>query len=150
MIVNWTGNGMKIIPAHIPTANTPSATTKFATLAPGYNDVPDDLWVAARTFIKDDLAKGRAIEEWMKSAKPEKQEDYPPIWMEMEDARETKFIRIPAGIRDINRPVVIEKVIKNTYLPATLKKWSEEENRPDVQSALVKQIEAVNSGQIAG
>lgn len=150
MIVNWTGNGMKIIPAHIPTPNAPSATTRFATLAPGYNDVPDELWVAARTYIKSEIAKGRAIEEWVKFAKPDKPEDYPLIWIETDDARETKMIRIPATIRDINRPTVIDKVIKNTFLPNVLRKWSEEENRADVQSALVKQIEAVNSGQIAG
>jgi hypothetical protein len=141
---------MKVIPAHVPTPIDPSSNSRFCTLAPGYNDVPNELWAEARTFIRDDLAAGRALEEWVKVPKPDKPEEYPLIWMETDDARETKLIRGPATIRDINRPMVIERVINHTYLPATLKKWSEEENRPDVQSALMKQIEAVNSGQIAG
>jgi hypothetical protein len=150
MIVNWTGDGMKMIPAHIPTATDPSANSRFCTLAPGYNDVPDELWAEARTFVRDELAKGSLIEEWTKTPKPEKPDDYPLIWCDTEDARETKVIRVPAGIRDVIRPMVIERIIKNTFVPATLKKWSEEENRPDVQAALVKQIDAVNSGQIVG
>lgn len=150
MIVNWTNDNIKIIPAHVPTETDPSTTSRFCTLAPGYNDVPDELWHDAKTFISDDIQNGRIVEEWVKSAKPEKPEDYPLMWLEMEDARETKYIRVPATIRDINRPVVIDKVIKNTFLRTTLEKWSTEENRPDVQAALVAQIKAVDSGQIAG
>lgn len=151
MILNWTGDNMKIIPAHIPTELDPSATSRFCTLAPGYNDVPDELWVEARTFVSDEIAKGKIIEEWVKTPRPDadKKEAFPLIWLEMEDARENKSIRAPATIRDINRPVVIEK-IKKTYLLPTLEKWSKEETRPDVQAALVEQIKAVNSGQIAG
>ena len=151
MILNWTGDNMKIIPAHVPTELDPSTTSRFCVLAPGYNDVADDVWVEARTFVTDDIAKGKIVEEWTKTAKPDadKGEKAPLLWLEMEDARETKYIRVPATIRDIMRTTVLDK-IKNTYLLPTLEKWSREENRPDVQAALVAQIDAVKKGQIAG
>lgn len=150
MILNWTKDNQKIIPAHVPTELDPSTTSRFCVLAPGYNDVPDALWKDARTFVMDDIESGRIVEEWVKAAKPDKVEDFALLFKASTDERDTKSYYVPAGIRDINRPAVIEKVVKNTFLPTTLKKWSEEENRPDVQVALVKQIDAVNSGQITG
>ena len=90
------------------------------------------------------------VEEWTKAQRPDKEEDYPLIWCDMEDKRENKGMRVPAAIRDIMRPQVIERVVKNTFHMPTLKKWSAEENRADVQSALVAQIEAVNKGEIVG
>jgi hypothetical protein len=150
MILNWTGDNMKIIPAHIPTALDPSATSSFCTIGPGYNDVPDSIWAQARSFVTEEIAKGRIIEEWTKAPRPEKTDDLPLIWMDSSDGREAKIILVPATIRDINRPAVVERVVRNTFAVRALEKWSSEENRPDVQSALVNQIKAVNSGQIAG
>lgn len=150
MIVNWTKDNIKIIPAHVPTESDPTTTSRFCSLAPGYNDIPDELWKDARTFIAAELADGRIVEEWAKAPKPEKAEDYPLIWQEMEDARESKSIKIPASVRDINRPAIIDKVIKKTFHLPTLKKWSVEENRPDVQKALVEQTNAVETGAIVG
>jgi hypothetical protein len=150
MIVNWTNDNQKIIPAHVPTELDPSSTSRFCVLAPGYNDVPDELWKDARTFVTDDIKSGRIVEEWVKEARPEKAEDFPILFKSPEDERDTKNIFIPAGIRDINRPMVIEKVVKGTFLPSTLKKWAREENRPDVQAALTIQIDAVEKGLITG
>jgi len=137
MIVNWTKDNLKVIPAHVPTKLDPSATSRFCTLGPGYNDVPDDLWVEARTFVTDDLAAGRIVEEWKKTPKPDKPEDYPPIWKEVEDGRENKSMYVPANLSDISRPGVIERVVRNTFVLPALQKWSVEENRSDVQKALV-------------
>ena len=150
MIVNWTKDNLKIIPAHIPTENEPSATTNFVTLPPGYSEVTDKEWAQARYFVQQELTEGLIIEEWTKAQRPDKEEDYPLIWCDMEDKRENKAMRIPATIRDIIRPMVIERVVKNTFHMPTLQKWSAEENRADVQSALVKQIDAVNKGEIVG
>lgn len=143
MIVNWTKSGMKVIPAHIPTALDPSANSRFCTLAPGYNDVPDELWHDARTFVTDDIASGKIVEEWVKAPRPEKPEDLPLIWCELEDGRESKSIRIPAKLLDIARPGVIKRVVEETSHPATLLKWREEESRQDVQTAIGKRIALV-------
>ena len=150
MIVNWTKSNMKVIPAHIPTALDPSSNSRFCKLAPGYNDIPDDLWCDARTFVTDDIVNGKIVEEWVKAPRPEKPEDLPLIWCELEDGRESKSIRIPAKLLDIARPGVIKRVVEGTFHPATLTKWADEESRPDVQAALQKQIKAVDAGEIVG
>jgi hypothetical protein len=150
MIVNWTKDNLKIIPAHIPTKEEPSATTNFVTLPPGYSEVRDVEWAQARYFVQQELTDGLIIEEWTKAPRPDKEEDLPLIWCDMEDKRENKAMRIPSTIRDIQRPAVIERVVKNTFHMPTLQKWSAEENRADVQTALQAQIKAVEKGEIVG
>ena len=150
MIVNWTKNCIKVIPAHIPTENEPSAVTKFVTLSPGYSEISDKEWFQARHFIQKELTDGVIVEEWTKAQRPDKEEDLPLIWCDMEDKRENKAMRIPSTIRDIQRPMIIERVVKNTFHMPTLQKWSAEENRADVQTALQAQIKAVEKGEIVG
>lgn len=148
MIVYWSEARIKVIPAHVPTKEDPTVNSAMCILAPGYNDKPDSEWQAARTFVNDDLASGRIMEEWVKTKKPEPGEAYPPFWIPSDDKKESNTIMVPAMIRDINRPKVVDQVVKRTYHLPTLNKWTNEENRPDVQKALVEQIKAVESGQI--
>lgn len=152
MILNWTGDNLKIIPlAKAPVAGEQVIpASEYITLAPGYNEVPDSDWIVARQWVSTEIRDGRIVEEWTKTPRPEKAEELPLIYLESDDARESKTIRIPSTFRDIQRPRVIEAVIKNTFVIPVLKKWSSEDNRPDVQSALVKQIDAVESGKITG
>lgn len=153
MIVNWLGDNLKIIPLLVMPKNkdeqvVPAST--YCTLAPGYNDVKNEDWVIARQWLADDIKAGKIIEEWTKTPKPEKPEDFPLMYIEAEDARESKTMRVPAEFRDIQRPKVIESVVKNTFQVPVLKKWALEDPRPDVQAALMRQIDAVEKGQITG
>lgn len=149
MIVNWSGDNMKIIPIYSD-GDTSTTPAEFCTLAPGYNEIDNAVWAKARTMVADDVANSKITEEWARGQRPEKEEAYPLIFLEPEDAREKQIIRVPATLRDIPRPGVLDRVVKNTYHLPTLQNWSVEESRPDVQAALIKQIKAVEAGEIVG
>lgn len=151
MIVNWTKDNLKVIPLMgIPNAGEQVIpASEYVTLAPGYNDVADDVWKIARTWVSSEIESGKIVEEWQKVPRPEKSNDMPFLYIESENGKETQSIRVPASLREITRPRVLD-VIKNTYVIPVLQKWSTEDTRPDVQSALLKQINAVEQGQITG
>lgn len=151
MILNWTKDNLKVIPLlDVPKPGEPVvAASEYVTLAPGYNEVPDNLWKIARMWVTPEIESGKIVEEWQKVPRPEKSSDLPILYLDAEDGKATQTIRVPADLRDISRPR-IQDVIKNTFIAPVLKKWSTEDTRPDVQSAILKQIEAIEKGQITG
>jgi len=150
MIVNWTKTNMKVIPAQEQAANDYTAPARFVTLAPGYNDVPNEKWAIARKFVQDQLIAGLLVEEWRKVPRPDEEKDFPVLWMECEDKRDTKSIMIPCEIKEIYKPRVIDGVVRNTFHVPSLKKWLVEDSRADVVKEMVSQIDKIERGEIVG
>lgn len=146
MILNWTGSGMKVIPAYQKDASE----SVFVTLSPGYMEIDDGMWMRARVHCNEELDGNRIIEEWTKMPRPEDKEKYPVFWLEPEDNRELRSIRVPCTIRDINKPAVITRVVMNTFHVPTLNKWATDDQRPDVVKAIVEQVKKVETGELIG
>jgi hypothetical protein len=142
MLVNWTGNGAKVI--QVP------GTQEMVVLAPGYNQVDDVKWKDCRNLVLIQIANENIIEEWMEveiNGKPAKDAVF-SIPAELEkDAKTT--VRVPATFKDITRKRT-DKVIAETYHPKTLQKWYEDDGRDDVRAKLFQQMEGVNKGTITG
>ena len=144
MIVEWTENRIKVIPKVQQTTKvTKEGEEKVETiilgdvvLAPGFNEVADEEWALARVTAKDDITKARIREEWVKAEKSKAGEE-PKIATEIDGVQ-----MVPAQLKDINRPRVIQ-VVKETYHVPTLQKWIDSEMRQDVRLELYNRIEEI-------
>lgn len=141
MIVNWTGDGAKVIPCimkdEIDGENKKTIVGDYVCLAPGYNDLSDEMWKNARPSAMYDIESGRIVEELTKLEKGEKVLDG-GLCIPIDGVD-----YIPAKLKDINRSK-IQAVVKGTYHLPTLKKWMDEEMRQDVRLDLHKQLQLVN------
>jgi len=142
MLVNWTGDGMKV--AQIP------GSQEMVVLAPGYNQVEDDKWKQVRNLLLVQISNEALIEEWadveINSVKHREAAFCIPAELE-KDMKTT--VRIPVTFKDITRKRT-DKVIAETYHPKTLQKWYEEDGRDDIRAKLFMQLEGVNKGSITG
>jgi len=155
MIVNSTADGFIGIPM--------TGTGRAIDIAPGYNEVPNEQWAAARKNAQRRIDAGKLTEEWTKvpAADVVKQdkdaEDIEFIGFPKElirpsdDAKETTKRLVPASLADIDRKgQKVINIVKGTFHIPTLKKWYDEELRQDVRVELQKQISGVESGEIKG
>lgn len=141
MIVFSNGTGAKVIPyiAHdqVDEHNKRAIVADMAVLAPGYNDIEDELWAKVRENAKREIENGNIVEEWVK---PEKSKDGKEAVLSTEIGG---VQMVPAILDDIKRPRVLE-VIKGTLHIPSLKKWLEIELRQDVRLEIMKQLGLVN------
>jgi hypothetical protein len=142
MLVNWTGDGMKVV--QIP------GSQEMVVLAPGYNQVEDDKWKQVRNLLLVQISNEALIEEWadVEINSVKHREAVFCIPAELEKDQKTT-VRIPVTFRDITRKRT-DKVIAETYHPKTLQKWYEEDGRDDIRAKLFMQLEGVNKGSITG
>ena len=142
MLVNWTGDGMKV--TQVP------GSQDMVVLAPGYNQVDDNQWKQIRNLLLVQISNEALIEEWAEveigSAKHKDAAFSIPAELE-KDMKTT--VRIPVTFKDITRKRT-DKVIAETYHPKTLQKWYEEDGRDDIRAKLFMQLEGVNKGSITG
>jgi len=142
MLVNWTGDGMKV--TQVP------GSQDMVVLAPGYNQVDDNQWKQIRNLLLVQISNEALIEEWtdveINSAKHREAAFSIPAELE-KDMKTT--VRIPVTFKDITRKRT-DKVIAETYHPKTLQKWYEEDGRDDIRAKLFMQLEGVNKGSITG
>ena len=142
MLVNWTGDGMKV--TQVP------GSQDMVVLAPGYNQVDDNQWKQIRNLLLVQISNEALIEEWtdveINSAKHREAAFSIPAELE-KDMKTT--VRIPVTFKDITRKRT-DKVIAETYHPETLQKWYEEDGRDDIRAKLFIQLEGVNKGSITG
>ena len=142
MLINWTGDGMKV--AQIP------GSQEMVVLAPGYNQVEDDKWKQVRNLLLVQISNEALIEECadveINSVKHREAAFCIPAELE-KDQKTT--VRVPVTFKDITRKRT-DKVIAETYHPKTLQKWYEEDGRDDIRAKLFMQLEGVNKGSITG
>ena len=142
MLVNWTGDGMKV--AQVP------GSQDMVVLAPGYNQVDDNQWKQIRNLLLVQISNEALIEEWaeveINSVKHREAAFCIPAELE-KDMKTT--VRVPVMFKDITRKRT-DKVIAETYHPKTLQKWYEEDGRDDIRAKLFMQLEGVNKGSITG
>lgn len=122
-------------------------------LVPGYNDIPNDLWVFARANAKRRMDSGKISEEWTKVPAEEAAKLKLPegLIIASDDAKEATKRLVPATLADIDRKGnKVLNIVKGTFHILTLNKWYNEELRADVRVELQKQIAGVESGEIKG
>ena len=132
MIVQWTNDNAKVIPR----LDGNLAIVGNVVLAPGFNDVPDVEWMEARDTAKRDIDTGRITEEWVKAEKVKGSAE-PLLSREVDGV-----VMVPAVLKDINRPRVID-LVKNTYHVPTLNKWIDEELRQDVRREIMRRLDEI-------
>ena len=144
MIVHWTENCIKIVPKVVQTKRMKDDEEIVETsilgdvvLAPGYNEIPDEDWALARDTAKQDIENKRIVEEWVKAEKSKAGEE-PKLSTEIDGNT-----MVPAQLKDINRPKVID-VVTDTYHVPTLQSWLDTDMRQDVRLELVKRIDEIN------
>lgn len=142
MLLNWTGDGMKV--AQIP------GSQEMVVLAPGYNQVDDDKWKQVRNLLLVQISNEAIIEEWTDVEINSTKHKEAVFCIPAENEKDLKTtVRIPVTFKDITRKRT-DKVIAETYHPKTLQKWYEEDGRDDIRAKLFMQLEGVNKGSITG
>jgi hypothetical protein len=132
MMLFWTGDGAKVIPR----LDASRDIVGDVVLAPGWNQVADEEWMQARETAKPDIENGRIVEEWVKAEKSKAGAE-PLISTELDGV-----LFVPAALKDINRPKVID-VVKATYHVPTLQNWLDAELRQDVRLEIYNRIDSI-------
>lgn len=133
--------------------------SRFIDLPPGYSEVSDYDWALARGFVEDKIASGALIEEWKKIDKIELDKDKGKSFEEMlypinvpsDDVKDSARTRVPAKITDLDhKGQRIDNVVAKTFHLDTLRAWLVVEDRAEVKSAMQKQIDGIEKGDIKG
>jgi hypothetical protein len=131
MIVNWTKDGIKVIPI-------PGKETNIV-LAPGFNEVDDLEWISARPYVLKQIEDKVIEENWNRVVKALASKS--PVIMSVDmqpigiDDVGNNGCFIPSTIKDIQARTAV-KVIMKTYDKRTLDKWSELEQRDEVRTMI--------------
>jgi len=118
-------------------------------LSPGWNDIDNNDWALARKNVSRRIKSGEVVEQ----TKTVSLKDIPvdiPDTLRLPDEKDTGKYQIPVAISEIgNQNNKVINIIKETYHIPTLKKWLQiESTRSDVRTAIMQQIDNVNSGTI--
>lgn len=122
MLLKWNQARLKVVEL-LPIIGSKALLTRSqVTLLPGVNEVTDDEWELMKPHLQDSL-KRKELETIVTK-----------IGTGPGKSKEVRNLRDMPSNRALS-------LIKNTVDPYTLKKWEQEEERPELRAAIQKQME---------
>lgn len=135
----------------IPLESADKAVTECISLVPGYNEIPDTIWVRCRKNALGLIELGILTEQWVKIDAEDAKGYLESLVLPSDIGTETKKRLVPAKFADVDRKgQKVSKIVLGTFDVPTLQTWLDTDLRQDVRLELMKQIDGINKGTIKG
>jgi len=157
MIVNWKGDGLKVISV-IDASSGKKVITGTVTLLPGHNIVKDTDWenMEKQDSLQLSIKSGRLVPIGKQAEKVIKENVVKIVEEEDEDGNISKKKKIEKKEKKITatEPILLKdmkaeearQIVKDTYNLETLEAWRKDEGRDEIRAEIANQIDFVNRG----